>query len=238
MKVNVVTVTNRIPTEPYYRFHAWKGSLARYGVEPVVLGLGERWDGLVTKPRRLLKWLRGPGQGSDCMIFTDSWDVLFVKSPEQIAEEWKEMGRPWICGAERALFPPADTSVWPECTTPYRFLNSGAIVSSPEQMLAVLLAMDPDKLPDDHEKPDGTPFHSNDQEWLQQLFLKQPIPMVLDTECKLIWNLCDVPRESAHIHGDGSIRNADTGTWPGILHANGGAKEGPIFLEVLKLLNL
>ncbi len=244
MKTTVVTVSNREPSEPYYRMGAWKASLARFGAEPVVLGMHDAWNGLVSKPRHLLKWLRSGACNSDCLIFTDSWDVLFVKHPDEIAAEWDSIGRPWICGAERALFPPADASVWPVCATPYRFLNSGAIISTPSDMLKVLEAMNPDALPDDHEKPDGSHFHSNDQEWLQQLFLKQPIPMLLDTECRFIWNLCDVPHDRALLSdkdtgGRLMVVNRDTGgTHPGILHANGGAKEGPIFLTALRMLGL
>lgn len=238
MTTTVVTVSNRTPTESYYRMDAWRDSITRFGVAPVVIGMGEPWAGLVSKPRHLLKWLRSGACKSECLIFTDSWDVLFVKSPDAIAEEWRELGSPWICGAERALFPPGDESAWPQSGTPYRFLNSGAIISTPTDMLAVLEAMNPDALPDDHENPDGSHFHSNDQAWLQDLFLKQPIPMRLDTECRFIWNLCDVPPESARLYLNGAAENLETKTFPGILHANGGAKEGAIFLEVLKKLNL
>ncbi len=237
MTTTVVTVTNRIPTEPYYRFGAWKESLARFGEEPVVLGMDEPWAGLVSKPRHLLKWLRSGVCKSDCLVFCDSWDVLFIKSPDKIAAEWDTLGRPWICGAERALFPPGDESPWPKSGSPYRFLNSGAIISTPDDMRLVLEAMDPDALPDDHEVTPGVMFHSNDQAWLQALFLKQPIPMRLDTECRFIWNLCDVPTTSAGFFARG-VHNLETNTYPGILHANGGAKEGVIFLEALKALNL
>ncbi len=237
MTTTVVTVSNRIPTEPYYRMGAWKESLARYGATPVVLGMDERWDGLVSKPRHLLKWLKSHYAEMDCLIFTDSWDVLFVKSPDDIAKEWNDIGEPWICGAERALFPPADTSVWPQCSSPYRFLNSGAIISTPAAMLAVLETMNPDALPNDHQKEDGSMFHSNDQAWLQELFLRQPIPMLLDTECRFIWNLCDVPYESMRVNGEGEFFNVDTKSFPGILHANGDAKEKGIFLEALAFLS-
>lgn len=238
MNVRVVTVTNRIPTEPYYRFCAWKNSLARFGVEPSVLGMDEPWHGLITKPRTLLRWLRsGACKDVDCLIFTDSWDVAFAASPLEIATEWSAIGRPWICGAERNLFPPADEKAWPESGTPYRFLNSGAIISTPSQMEELLTVMNPDALPGDYERPDGSHYHANDQETFQQLFLKQPIPMRLDTECRFVWNLCDVPPQSCRWEGDRPV-NIETGTRPGILHANGGAKEKEIFLEALTRLNL
>lgn len=232
MKTTVVTVTNRIPTEPYYRFGAWKDSVQRFGIDPVVLGLDQRWDGLITKPRTLLKWLKNGGADCECLIFMDSWDCLMLEHPESIAERWKDVGAPWICGAERNLFPPADEKPWPACGTPYRFLNSGVILSTPDDMLKVLEAMNPDNLPNDHERPDGSHFHSNDQEWLQQLFLRQPIPMRLDHECKFVWNLCDVPDDQFEMR-DGKVFNKETGTYPGICHANGSSKEKPIFLTIL-----
>ncbi len=198
--------------------------------------MSERWDGLVSKPRHLLRWLKHDFSflDADCLMVVDSWDVLFVKSPDEIAKEWDAIGRPWICGAERNLFPPADTSAWPQCSSPYRFLNSGAIISTPKDMMAVLEAMNPDALPNDHQREDGSHHHQNDQQDYQQLFLKQPIPMLLDTECRFIWNLCDVHRDSADLLGE--VINLDTKTKPGIIHANGGSKEGEIFLEILKSL--
>lgn len=237
MSVTVVTVTNRIPTEPYYRYFSWWNSVKRFGVEPVVLGRQDFWHGLMTKPRLLRKWLREGKCSTDCMIFTDSWDVVFLDHPAEIEAKWKEIGSPWICGAEKNLFPPAEAKFWPECASPYRFLNSGVIISTPKTMLEVLEAMDLDSIPDDHQKPDGSNHHGNDQEELQKFFLSQKLPMLLDTEAKFVWNLCDVPKESYEVR-DGKVFNKDTQTFPSIAHANGGAKEGEIFLDILQRFDL
>lgn len=237
MTIQVVTVSNRTPTEPYYRFGAMMGSFRRFGVEPVVLGMDERWDGLVSKPRHLLKHIKEGRCNADCLIFVDAWDVVALVHPDEIARDWDSYGRPWICGSEKALFPPSDESKWPQCASSYRFLNSGAIISTPNDMLAVLESMDPDNLPNDHEKEDRTQYHSNDQVFYQELFLKQPIPMRLDTECRFVWNLCDVNTGEWRFDGD-RIRNIETGTMPMLAHANGGAKDKEPFVSILRQLRL
>lgn len=53
MSIQVVTVSNRMPTEPYYHFGAFLKSLEKFGVQPVVLGWNQPWNGLMTKPRLL-----------------------------------------------------------------------------------------------------------------------------------------------------------------------------------------
>jgi hypothetical protein len=237
MKVSVVTVSNRLPTEPYYHFSAMMHSWRRFGVEPTVLGMDEPWYGLVTKPRLLRKWLMDGKCDADCLIFVDAWDSVAIVHPDEIANDWSTYGRPWICGSEKALFPAGDESKWPACASSYRFLNSGAIIATPEDMLKSLDAMAPDDLPNDHEREDGSQFHSNDQEYFQQLFLKQPIPMRLDTECRFIWNLCDVDISEYEFSGE-KVRNKETGTWPMIVHANGSSKQSPGFLRILQTLRL
>lgn len=237
MKTTVVTISNRLPTESYYRFDAMMGSFRKHGVEPVVLGMDEPWYGLVTKPRTLLRWIQDGNCKSDCLIFVDAWDVVTTVHPDEIAAQWDQYGRPWICGSEKALFPAGDESKWPSCASSYRFLNSGAIISTPEQMFAVLGAMDPENLPNDHERKDGSQFHSNDQEWMQQIFLKQPIPMRLDTECRFIWNLCNVEKHEFEFEGD-RLRNKETGTFPMIVHANGGSKDKDPFISLIRKLGL
>ncbi len=61
--------------------------------------------------------------------------------------------------------------------------------------------------------------------------------MQLDRHCKFIWNLCDV-EESSCEEVEGGFYNLDTQTFPGIAHANGGSKQGAIFLSMLKSLGL
>lgn len=237
MKVSIVTVSNRCPTEPYYHFGAMMGSFRRFGVEPTVLGMDEPWYGLVTKPRLLRKWLMDGKCDAECLIFVDAWDTVAIVHPDEIANDWDTYGRPWICGSEKALFPAGDESKWPTCASSYRFLNSGAIISTPEDMLKFLDAMAPDDLPNDHEREDGSQYHSNDQFFAQEVFLKQPFPMRLDTECRFIWNLCDVGKDEFEFDG-ARLRNKETGTFPMIAHANGGSKDKEPFVSLLQKLKL
>lgn len=242
MKIKVVSVTNRIPgsSEPYYRYNSWLESVRRFGVEPTVLGLHDpefQWRGLMSKPREIRRWLRSGECNAECIIFTDSWDCCFLKHPDEIASEWESIGKPFVVGCEVKLFPPDDERLWPQSGTPYRFLNSGCIISSPKDMLSVLELMELDTIPDDYIRDDGSEHHGNDQKSLQEFFLSGKFPILLDTSARFVWNLCDVPDES-YERIDGKVFNRDTKTFPGVAHANGSSKQGSIFLDILKNLNL
>lgn len=87
----VVTVCSHVPQQPYYHYErGFLGSLKKLGVEPVVLGFNEGWEGLITKPKRLRHWLRNVCPENDTVIATDCFDVCFQKHPDEIAERWKK----------------------------------------------------------------------------------------------------------------------------------------------------
>lgn len=237
----ILTCSNRTPTEaePYYwPRHFWK-SLHRHGADALNLWPeGQEWHGLMGKPRVLRKWLRNAPQSLGCVISCDCWDLIFQSDPGAIVSEWEAIGRPWIAGAERNLFPPADESKWTKCASSMRFLNSGFIIATPRDMLAVLESMNLDAIPDDHVAPNGDHINPNDQEYFQQEFLKQPIPMRLDTEVKLCLNLHEVKECELSLHHEGMVRFLETGTFPGVLHWNGGSKSADFRDPVLKHLGI
>lgn len=224
MSLQIVSVMNRIPSESYYFHDKFLASLYRHGVTPTILGYETPWGGLMTKPRTLRQWLKEGRCEASCLIVVDAWDLLFGAHPAAMEEQWEDIGKPWLIGGERNLFPAGKESAYPKCASTYRFPNSGFIISSPEDMLKVLEHMNLDSIPDDGVDPNN--LNPNDQFYYQQAFLDQPIPMRIDTECQLVWNLCGVDLSNFDFTGE-LIRNRETDTFPCVFHFNGGAKDSP-----------
>lgn len=240
MKVEVVTVTNRAPSEPYYIFDKFYASLARFGYEPTILGWNEPWHGLMTKPRRLRQWLAESRQRADCLIVCDSWDIVFADHPDEVYEAYRDhpvFGDAVVFNAERNCFPRPDLAPrFPDPGTPWRYLNSGFMMGPASVIARILAHMNLDTIPDDHRRGDGSWFHPNDQEHYTLTFLDQPVPMMLDTECELCQSCsgCDLGDFGVF---DGQILNWVTGTIPLVFHFNGGSKNDvmPYVLKHLKL---
>jgi hypothetical protein len=249
MSVQVVSVTSRIPDrtrEPYYRYQLWHDCLTHLGCEPVVLGMGERWQGLMTKPRRLRDWLRSGACTADTLIVTDSYDVVFTASPDDVAaafRTWQMNQREKnaiLFNAEKGLFPRGELADqflskrfildrWDEI--PWAYLNSGFYIGDPAQILKLLEAMWLDDIHDDYQRPDGSWVHVNDQGWYQTLFCAQPVPMVLDYRCEIVQCCSACSLEEFDLTGK-KIKNVVTGTEPMVWHFNGGSKNDllPAFL--------
>ena len=235
MNVEVITVVNRWPEADYYCHREFLKSLDRHGVKPTILGFGEPWGGLMTKPRLLKKYLEAECD-SDVIICADAFDAVFAKSPQVVAEEWLDSGGIWTAGAERTCFPDGSLAKkHPESPSSYRYLNSGFIISKPKDMLAVLESMNLDSIPDDGIDPDN--WHPNDQHYYMVEFLKQPIQMNLDTATRFAWNLCGV--DGSNFDFTYAIPfNRETQNSPGVFHFNGGSKTDGMQERVLAHLQL
>ncbi len=234
MSVQVVTVTSRIPgpSEPYYRYRLWHDSLTHYGCEPVVLGMGEHWGGLMTKPRRLRDWLRSGACTADYLIVTDSYDVVWTASPEEVRERYSSLhaspAYPLLFNAEKGIFPRGElerrfNSIGEAFDSPWRYLNSGFYLGPTPWVRELLEAMWLDDIHDDYQRRDGSWVHVNDQGWYQTLFCAQPVPMVLDYSCEVVQCCSACSLEEFDLTGK-RIKNVVTGTEPLVWHFNGGSK--------------
>lgn len=239
MKCQVVTVCNRHPTESYYIFDKFKESLRRFGMDITILGWQQEWRGLMTKPRRLRQWLRDKQYSSERLIVVDAWDIVFAEHPHGMTDKYDmEFGPSKVVfNAERNCFPRGDLADrFPDRGTPWRFLNSGFMMGTPQNILKILEHMKLDSIPDDHRRADGSWYHPNDQEHYTLAFLDQPVPMVLDTNC----HLCQSCSGCEPYEFDFTVRpfrNHVTGSTPRVWHFNGGSKQS-IMPAVLRALNL
>lgn len=233
MKVQVVSVCSYRPKPSYYFYDQFLASVRKVGAEPAILGWHEHWGGLSTKPKLLKAFLSKGHNEGDVLLCTDSWDVVFQSPPEEILERYLSRFGPGTIAfnAERNCFPRGDLA--PEYdkiaestgvkTTPWKYLNSGVMIGTPANILKLLEFMEVDKVPDDHQLPDGKWVHPNDQGHYSEVFLKQPVAMVLDYNTELAMAMHGSELDELDFTGP-RIKNKITGTEPGILHMNGHAK--------------
>ncbi len=192
-----------------------------------MLGRDGAYKGLGSKVRLLKELLDSPQVFDDkTMIFCDSFDVVFQKNPI-LCQHFLDLGPKAIFNAERALFPFSEevAAGHPPSETSFRFLNSGFIVGETDTFRKALELMNADKVPDDHQLPDGTWVNPNDQALWQSLFVaeRKHLGLALDTRAELCMTFANVLPEELDFDGD-LISNKETGSTPIALHLNG-AKE-------------
>lgn len=238
MKTKVVSISSHHPTESYYFLDKFVASLTKLGESPTILGENKPWRGLMTKARHLREYLRAGGEQTDMLIVCDAWDVLFSEYPQTLAERHLDLfGETVSFNAERSCFPRGDLADrFQDTGTPWRFMNCGFMIGRPEKILAILDSMNIDAIEDDTQRPDGSWWHPNDQEYFTLAFLEQPVPMVLDSRCELVQSLSGGDL-SEFDFGARPMRNLATNTTPGAWHFNGNAKDilMPIVLKELGL---
>ncbi len=246
MSVQVVSIANRMPDrarEGYYRPDVFLKSLERFGVAPAILGMNEPWGGLMTKARRLRKWLREGQCTADVLIWCDMFDIIFTVHPEEVAEAylagWPDL--PMVCNAEKDLFPPGRVAhAFKDIPGPWKHLNFGFVVAPPDTMLKFLEAMYLDEIHDDHNATGdldggaGVRVNTMDQGWYLLMFAAQVVPMKLDHECRLCQTFSSCTIDEFDLSGE-RVRNVVKGTTPLVLHFNGGSKNllMPIFFQKL-----
>ena len=233
--VQVVSVSSRVPTEPYYRFSTYLESLKRFQFKPVILGMNEPWGGLITKPNLLRNWLRAGKNKADRIIVCDAWDIVFCEHPQSIDERAASLyGDAIVFNAEKACWPRTDLADhFPDTGSPWRFLNNGFFCGPAEKMLACLEWQNLDALGFDRRNADDTGWiYPDDQEQGQIAYIAQPVDMVVDTACELAQCLSASFVKEFDTRGE-RIRNRITGTTPGVFHFNGGSKDKlmPKFLK-------
>lgn len=236
MSTQVLTVSSRIPKEPYYRFDVFLTSLGKFQVSPIVLGMNMPWQGLMTKANHFREWLRANAT-PEHVILCDSWDIVFSDHPHSIGERCKKtFGDAVVFNGEKACWPRADLSdTFPETGTPWRFLNSGFMCGPADKILKIIESMDIDRIGVDRTES-GKKIEPNDQGEFQAIFSSQPVKMVVDGACLLAQTLSACSLDEFDLSGD-SIVNKFTGNAPGVFHFNGSSKNHimPAFLAKLCL---
>ncbi len=188
-----------------------------FGIEPQILGMGEPFAGLGTKLLQLRNALREMPD-DELVLFSDSWDVVFLRQLDDVPRIFDEFGAPVVFSAEPHFLYlkdgkydqwkryPVDASVGL-----YRFLNSGAWVGRAGHVAAMFGDID-------------CPADANDDQTLvNEWFIEHPEGLVLDHDQKLFAStIFREGFESADFEiVGGRFRHRGTGTTPCLIHFGG-----------------
>lgn len=251
-EVTVVAVADKDPNQDYLMmgWNAFNKSLRRFGHEPLILGWGQPWKGLGSKPKLLKKAIEDGRVSTEYLIFTDALDVAFVRRPEFILSAWEDHypDAAIVWNGERNCFPCTEWAEYhPKTRCPYRYLNSGLAVGRTRDFLQVLTEMKVDDIPDDHQLPNGTWKHYIDQHFFMEKFLfgqcaPHEVKQEIDSECYLFQTMVGETMDRFRlVTGPDTAKllyNAKTMTHPLAVHWNGPSKTAGTMEPILKHLDL
>ena len=213
-------------TEKQAYFELFMESCRRFGIDPVILGWGDRWIGSGEKLISIYKFIKGlPAE--EIILSVDPFDVIFLEGPGEIESKFREMNTPFLCGALNINSFNARVydhefnrtrEATPQTPSGYNFLNAGTWISTAGFAHRLFQALIDDK----RLSPSDI-----DQEILTALYIEDRTRVSIDWRCELFHNLLFkdfVSRQPdlKDIHFlEGRIHNTSTGTWPSLLHASG-----------------
>ncbi|XP_045509441.1 procollagen-lysine,2-oxoglutarate 5-dioxygenase isoform X2 [Colias croceus] len=220
-----------VATEDSHGLQRYERSAKVYGISYEVLGMGEEWKGgnmaypggghkvnlLKKKVDELMQ-----GENKDMVVmFTDSYDVIFLGGAEQIVRKFEASGRRVLFSAEPFCWPePALAKTYPDTTVPNPYLNSGGFIGYLEDVWKLLQAR-------------SIADAEDDQLYYTKLYLDEELrgalDIGLDHTCQIFQNLngalSDVKLHTNTTAGeDAYLENESTGARPLVLHGNGPAK--------------
>jgi hypothetical protein len=147
-KFVVITVA----TEENENLARFRKSCSFYNVPYIVLGLGDNWnsgaaeDGVLLEPggAQKIHYLREelkswPDLKDHIVLFSDSYDVVFASTPQEIIKKFREMRAEIVFSTEKTCWPDDSLSdEYPVVESEYKFLNSGGFIGYADKILEVI----------------------------------------------------------------------------------------------------
>ncbi|KAK9501159.1 hypothetical protein O3M35_002249 [Rhynocoris fuscipes] len=210
-------------TDGYKRFMR---SADVYNIPVKVLGMHEKWEGgnmnyrggghKVNLLRRALKPYKD--NTSKIVMFTDSYDVIFLGGVDQILQRFIELDSRLVFSAEVFCWPDEDlASKYPVTESPYKYLNSGGLIGYASDLYTLL---DSQRL---KNKDDDQLYYTN---LFLDKTLREKYRMRLDHKASIFQNIHGAENDlklDTDVEGS-SLENILTGTKPLVLHGNGPRK--------------
>lgn len=208
-------------------FKRYMQSAEAYGLSVNVLGMGETWEGGDMRYRgggykiNLFRQALKPYQHDSSLLvmFTDSYDVIFLGAKENIIQNFKTFNASIVFAAEVYCWPEkflADS--YPKTESPYKYLNSGGFIGYAKQLYN-LLSENRLKNKDD------------DQQYFTRLFLDKDIrekyKIRLDHKATIFQCASGATDHLKLIETSDNyyaLNNEITGSQPLVLHGNGPSK--------------
>lgn len=213
-------------TEKQAYFELFMESCRRFGIDPVILGWGDRWIGSGEKLISICKYIKDL-PADEIVLSVDPFDVIFLTGGEEIEARFRKMNTSLLCGALKLNGFNAKVydhefnrtqEPTPETPSGYNFLNAGTWISTAGYAFRFIknLINEGEIYPTDI-----------DQQILTGLYIGNNNLVDIDWKCELFHNLLFrnfISRQadlSDLLFLNGRIHNVATGTWPSLLHASG-----------------
>lgn len=211
-----------VATHSQAYFPVLEESAKRYGVDLVVLGWGEKWQGFGWK-LKLIKDYLGLLSLDETVVVLDAFDTFISGDIDELEKKFKKLNIPMLCASERKHKNPVHNWVYekifnnkndyPKTPTGYNYLNAGTWISSAGYVLRLL-----------NMATIGNT--TNDQKLLTSLYLRGYVS--IDYNCELFTCIKSEFDLSCSSKG---LKNRFTETYPYVIHA-------PIDVSMKKVLSL
>lgn len=179
------------------------------GIPLQLYGIGEPWVWFKEgKIRRLAEEIRRRRRQHSLVMFVDSFDSFFIQGMEVIEHRYRNAMTGILAAGEQTCWPFHDWAPrYPECGTPWKYLNSGGVIGKIDLVLTVL----------DWAYEIFDELQNDDQCCWNKAFLEHPeFGIGIDHQCSIFQTMSGAPC----LEG-GTFRNPTTGTVPCALHYNG-----------------
>ena len=213
-------------TEKQAYFDLFMESCRRFGIEPVILGWGDQWEGTCKKLASICEFI-SELPDDEMVLSVDPFDVIFFSGLEEIETKFRKLDTPFLCGALKLRSFNARiydyefnrTSIpSPENPGSYNFLNAGTWISTAGYASSLLSKL---------AECEQLRACVMDQELFTALYLTDRKVMDIDWKCGLFQNILFTnfitrsPDLRDILFSGGRIINRTTGSKPSLLHASG-----------------
>jgi hypothetical protein len=212
----VVTVA----TKPDAYFNVLLQSCQRYGVKPVVLGMGSLWRGWCTKLNLVYHHVT-QASSSPYVLYVDGYDSVFQAGLPEIWKSYRGFNAPIVVSACTGCWPDASiANQFPQSPTGVRFLNAGGFMGETRALVRALKIM-------------GCPFvneNQDDQYLMARYFLTHQQEMRLDYHSEIFQTLNFRTVGPVNYRSVERVYvNHSSGKKPHVLHLDGPVSEDPSY---------
>jgi len=144
------------------------------------------------------------------ILYTDCFDTIAFGNSEEVINKWLNyplQGR-MLISAEKACYPhPERAKDYPECPTPWKFVNGGGWMVEIEYFKHLC-----------HKENLNSDSH--DQVWLMDAYLNNKADIRIDVYCKIFQTIA-FSHQWEWEKVNGRFKNVGTGEFPVFMHGNG-----------------
>ncbi len=189
-------------------------SCNNYGLRYKVLGLNSEWTGgdMSNGPGggmklNLLKEELKDYNADDIILFSDSYDVIFLSDGDKIMEKYLLFDTDVVFSGEKTCWPDSSMETIFKDEGPYKYINSGGFIGKVETILKII----------DIEFED----HVDDQYLIHSRYENFINKIKIDTRCEIFQTSSNDTNDIELIYSHNQLKNKLYETYPCHYHGNG-----------------